>query len=162
MNESIYTELLYSLEPARFSFMDVPRILLGMRLLRWFYGLFDRQPVHLAIVRRYRDANGHNVGELYIYGVFAGVGSYRMIGASLDSFPLELGSLSLGDEPGALDLLHDFLAPMNANTLRVGAAEPKDNESVRRMIGRLPRRNIRLVIQNRFVEHILDKEPKKL
>lgn len=85
-----------------------------------------------------------------------------MIGASLDSFPLELGSLSLGDEPGALDLLHDFLAPMSDNTLRVGAAEPKDNESVRQMIGKLPRRNIRLVIQNRFVEHILDKEPKKL
>lgn len=131
-------------------------------LFDWIRSLFNREPVHLAIIRRYQDANHHSIGELYLYGVFAGVGSYRMIGASLDSFPLELGSLSLGDEPGALDLLHDFLAPMSDNTLRVGAAEPKDNESVRQMIGKLPRRNIRLVIQNRFVEHILDKEPRKI
>jgi len=129
------------------------------KLYTWFCGLFDRSPVHLAIVRRYRDANGRHVGELYMYGTFAGVGSYRMVGCSLDSFPLDLGSLSLGDEPGALDLLHDFMAPMGANTFRVGACEPKDNESVRRMVGGIPRRNIRLVIQNRFIEHVLDRKP---
>jgi hypothetical protein len=128
------------------------------RLLGWLRGLFDRSPVHLAIVRRYKDANGHYVGELYMYGTFAGVGSYRMVGCSLDSFPLELGSLSLGDEPGALDLLHDFMAPMQPNTLRVGAPEPKDNDNVRRMIGKLPRRNIRLVLQNKFIEHALDRK----
>ena len=127
------------------------------RLFTWVRNLFSRTPVHLAVVRRYRDANGHFIGELYMYGVFAGVGSYRMVGCSLDSFPLELGSLSLGDEPAALDLAHDFLAPMAANRLRVGAAEPKDNEQVRRLIGRLPRRSIRLVIQNRFIEHVLDR-----
>lgn len=127
------------------------------KLYTWLRGFFDRSPVHLAIVRRYRDANGHFVGELYLYGTFAGVGTYRMVGCSLDSFPLKLGSLSLGDEPGTLDLLHDFLAPMGANTLRVGAAEPKDNENVRQMIGEIPRRNIRLVIQNRFIEHVMDK-----
>ena len=129
------------------------------KLYNLIRGLFDRTPVHLAIVRRYRDANDHYVGELYMYGTFAGVGSYRMVGCSLDSFPLELGSLSLGDEPGALDLLHDFLAPMSPNTFRVGAPDPKDNESVRRMVGRLPRRNIRLVVQNKFIEHVL--EPRK-
>ena len=96
-----------------------------------------------------------------MYGIFAGVGTYRMVGMSLDSLPLELGSLSLGDEPGTLDLLHDFLAPMGANTLRVGAAEPQDNDSVRQMIGKLPRRNIRLVIQNRFIERILESEPRE-
>lgn len=126
------------------------------QFLHWLGGLFDSAPVHLAIVRRYADANGHYVGELYCYGTFAGVGTYRMIGCSLDNFPLELGSLSLGDEPGALDLLHDFLAPMAANTFRVGAPEPKDNEQVRRMIGNMNRRNIRLVIQNRFIEHVLE------
>jgi len=129
------------------------------RLCSFVKGLFNHAPVHLAIVRRYRDANGHHVGELYMYGTFAGVGSYRMIGCSLDSFPLDLGSLSLGDEPGALDLLHDFLAPMGANTFRVGACEPKDNEAVRRMIGRIPRKNVRIVIQNRFIEHVLEKKP---
>ena len=130
------------------------------RLYNFIRSLFNRAPVHLAIVRRYQDANGNNVGELYQYDTFAGVGCYRLVGCSLDSFPLELGSLSLGDEPGALDLLHDFLAPMDANTFRVGAAVPEDNESVRRMIGRIPRRNIRLVIQNKFIEHILDKQGK--
>lgn len=123
----------------------------------WLKGMFNKQPVHLALVRRYADANGHYVSELYKYDTFAGVGSYRMIGVALDSFPLELGSLSLCDEPGALDLLHDFLAPMSENTFRVGAVEPADNESVRAMIKRLPRRNIRLVIQNRFIEYVLDK-----
>jgi len=121
-------------------------------------GWFNHEPVHLAIVRRYQDAQGHNVGELYKYDTFAGVGCYRLVGCSLDSFPLDLGSLSLGDEPGSLDLLHDFLAPMAANTFRVGAAEPENNESVRRMIGRIPRRNIRLVIQNRFIEHVLERK----
>jgi hypothetical protein len=123
---------------------------------RWVYSLFDSTPVHLAIVRRYADANGAYVGELFMYGTFAGTGCYRLVGCSLDTLPLDLGSLSLGDEPGTLDLLHDFLAPMAANTLRVGAAEPKDNEAVRKMIGRLPRRNVRLVIQNRFIERILE------
>src|ERR1035438_1503837 len=92
---------------------------------------FDHTLVHLAIVRRYADANSCYVGELYMYALYAGIGSYRMIGCSLDSLPLELGSLSLADEPRALDLEHDFLAPMPANTLRVGAPIPIDNENVR-------------------------------
>lgn len=124
----------------------------------WLKGLFSRELVHLAIVRRYQDANGSNVGELYMHSTFAGVAAHKMIGCSLDTFPLDLGSLSLADEPGALDLLHDFLAPIAANTMRVGAMEPENNEKVRAMIGQLPRRNIRLVIQNRFVEHIMEKK----
>jgi hypothetical protein len=127
------------------------------KLWLWFCNLFKRELVHLAIVRRYADANGHYVGELYMYDTFAGVGCYRLVGCSLDSLALDLRALSLADEPGALDLLHDFLAPLAANTLRVGAAEPKDNERVRQMIGKLPRRNIRLVIQNKFIEHIMAK-----
>ena len=126
-------------------------------LIQALRGMFNHELVHLAVVRRYADANHNYIGELYMYGMFAGVGAYKMIGASLDSFPLELGSLSLADEPGALDLLHDFLAPMGANTLRVGATEPKDNMSVRYMIERIPRRNIRIVIQNKFIEYVMDK-----
>jgi hypothetical protein len=122
----------------------------------WLRGLFDSSPIHLAIARRYQDANGHYIGELYMYSTFAGVGTYRLVGCSLDSLALDLTSLSLGDEPDTLDLEHDFLAPMAANTLRVGAAEPEDNEAVRKMIGKLPRRNIRLVIQNRSIERILE------
>jgi|ERR1019366_4445098 hypothetical protein len=121
-------------------------------LYNWLRGLFDHRLVMLTIVRRYRDAQGHNVGELYRYDTFAGVGAYRLIGCSLDSFPLELGSLSIND---TIDLTHDFLAPMDANTLRVGAAVPADNDAVRRMIAYIPRKNIRLSISNRFVEHIM-------
>lgn len=123
---------------------------------RLYQQLFDHTPVRLTLVRRYADANGHYVGELYKYDTFAGVGSYRMIGCSLDAFPLALGSLSLFDEPDALDIEHDFLAPMLPNTFRVGAIEPQDNESVRQMIGELPRWNIRIVIQNKFIEHVLE------
>jgi hypothetical protein len=124
----------------------------------WLRGLFDTRPVHLAIVRRYADANGSFVGELYKYDTFAGIGSYRLVGCSLDTLPFDLGYLSLADEPGTLDLEHDFLAPIAANTLRVGAAEPENNENVREMIGELPHRNIRLIIQNRFVEHIMERK----
>lgn len=120
--------------------------------------LFSRAIVHLAIVRRYADANGHYVGELYRYDTFAGVGTYRMIGCSLDSLPLDLAALSLGDEPRALDLEHDFLAPLAADTLRVGAAEPQNNEQVREAIAAIPRRNIRLLIQNRFIEHVMERK----
>jgi hypothetical protein len=130
------------------------------KILHWLYSLFDSRLVHLAIVRRYTDANGNFVGELYMYNTFAGIGSYRLAGCSLDSLAFDLTSLSLADEPRTLDLEHDFLEPMQANTLRVGAIEPGYNDLVRQMIGRLKRKNIRLVIQNKFIEHIL--EPKKI
>lgn len=126
------------------------------KLFDWLHRLFDSEPVHLAIVRRYADANGHYVGELYKYDTFAGIGQYRMIGASLDAFSLDLDGVSLADEPDALDLTHDFLAPVDANTFRVGALEPQDNERVRQIVARLPRKNIRLVIKNGFIEHVLD------
>jgi hypothetical protein len=126
------------------------------RFNNWLRGLFDHRLVMLTIVRRYQDAQGHNVGELYMYSTLLGVGAYRLIGCSLDSFPLDLTELSQLDESGALDLVHDFLAPMGAYTLRVGAPEPQDNDTVRRMIAYIPRKNIRLNISNRFVEHVID------
>jgi len=97
--------------------------------------LFDSSPIQLTIVRRYADANGCYVGELYMFNAFAGVPGYRLVGCTLDAFPFDLVGLSLGDEPGALDLQHDFLAPMVANTFRVGALRPEDNDSVKIMIG---------------------------
>lgn len=127
------------------------------RFATWIRGLFDSSPVMLAIVRRYADANGRYVGELYMYGTFAGIGAYKLVGCSLDSLALDLTALSLADEPKCLDLAHDFLAPMPDNCLRVGASEPEDNDRVRAMIARIPRKNIRLIIQNRFIEHVMQK-----
>src|ERR1017187_10350294 len=121
------------------------------RLYIWAINLFNYEPVYLAIVRRYTDANGSYVGELYKrYNAGPGnTGMYSLIGCSLDSLPLNMTTYSFEYDPGILDLGHDFLAPMAANTLRVGSATPSDNDIVRRVIRDIPRRNIRLDIQNR-------------
>lgn len=129
-----------------------------MNLFHWLYSLVNPDPVKLAIVRRYQDANRSYVGELYLYDVVQRkhdtVTGYQMIGVSLDTLPLEIGTEST--TVFALDTGNDFLAPMPPMTLRVGALEPKDNDSVRRMIRRLPRRNMTLIVKNGFIEHVLD------
>lgn len=124
------------------------------RLYTYVRGLFNHTPALFTVVRRYQDAHNHYVGELYLYSIVLGVGAYRLIGCSLDSFPVYMTFYE--DAGMCLDLAHDFLAPMPADTLRVGAQIPQDNDSVRRMMGRIPRRNIRLVIQNRFVERVME------
>jgi hypothetical protein len=126
------------------------------RIINFIRELFSCTPVHLAIVRRYTDANGHYIGELYRESTTAGISAYRMVGASLDSFPLNADRLREGEVFYALELDKDFLAVMPANRLRVGAMDPKDNDAVRRMIGRLPRSRMTVVIQNRFIEHVME------
>jgi len=130
------------------------------KLINYVLSLFKARPVRLAIVRRYCDANGSYVGELYLEQEQGGVGSYRMIGASLDTLPFEIGNgqtYSVGDLRNVLDTANDFLAFMPAKRIRVGAMSPQDNDSVRAMVARLPRRNMTLVVQNRFIEHVLEK-----
>jgi len=130
------------------------------RLVDFIRNLFVPQPVHLAIVRKYQDAQGHNVGELYMEQTIKRkhdeLRGYTMIGVSLDSFSLDLLGLYEGASDW-LDTRNDFLAPMEPNTIRVGALDPKDNDEVRRMIAKLPKRAMRVVVQNRFIEHVLDK-----
>jgi hypothetical protein len=112
-------------------------------------------------VRRYQDANGSYVGELYLYETVTRrhdmVTGYQMIGASLDTLPLDMVNETT---VFALDTGNDFLAPMPPMTVRVGATEPKDNDSVRRMVRKLPRRNMTLIVQNRFIEHVMDAKEK--
>lgn len=131
------------------------------RIATWFKSLFSHKPVSLVIVRRYADANGNYVGELYMHGTFSGVASYRMIGVSLDSLPLNVADL-MGNDCFAvgsmIDTANDFLASMPGKTIRVGAIDPKDNNSVRRTVARLPKRNMTMTIQNRFIEHVLEKK----
>ena len=119
-------------------------------------GLFRHGPVRLAIVRRYADANGSYVGELYLEGTLAGVSAYRLVGASLDTLPLILDGIQT--DVFALDTHNDFLAVMPPMTVRVGANEPKDNETVKKMIRRLPRHSMTLIVQNRFIEHVMEKQ----
>jgi len=128
-------------------------------MIDFIKGLFRRAPVRLAIVRRYADANGSYVGELYMEQEQNGIRSYRMIGASLDTLPLDIDLTLRVNMAYVLDTENDFLAYMPAGRLRVGALDPQDNDRVRRMVARLPRRRMTLVVQNRFIEHVL--EPRK-
>ncbi len=122
--------------------------------------LFQRDPVKLVIVRRYLDANGAFVGELYLHneitrktGLYVG---YSMVGASLDTLPLDYTDNRL--EGFVLDAEHDFLTlPMPANVVRVGGLTPEEDVSVRKQIYALRYRPIELVVQNRFIERVLGK-----
>lgn len=129
------------------------------RLIDYIIKLFSNKTYSLAIVRRYTDANGAYVGELYLLGTFCGVLGYNQIGMSLDTLPFDC---SLGVAQFKLDTKGDFLQPMPENTVRVGAQDPRDTPAVREHVGRLSRRaKIQLIIQNRFVEHVLSKSAKE-
>ena len=56
-----------------------------------------------------------------------------------------------------LDTKHDFLARMPRDTIRVGATDPRDNDIVRERVRRLPYWNMTVIVQNRFIEHVLAK-----
>ena len=127
------------------------------RFFNWIYAQLDPAPIRLAVVRKYLDANGSYVGELYLEESFAGMRAYKMIGVSLDTLPLAAGDSFPGRVDFALDTANDFLAFMPPLTLRVGAIDPLDNDAVRQRIARLPRRRLVLAVQNRFIEHVLDK-----
>lgn len=125
-------------------------------LLQWVKGLFGPKKVHsMAIVRRYTDANGAFVGELYLLGSFAGILGYQQVGMSLDTLPFDCQN---GVPPFDLDVENDFLKPMPEGCVRVGAQRPEDNEAVRASIQRIAKGSrITLQVQNRFVEHVLGK-----
>lgn len=124
-----------------------------MNILTWFNNLIHPRPIKLAIVRRYADANGSYVGELYLEQKNKHFTGYTMIGASLDTLPLDLGVEQT--TVFALDTKNDFLVPMPSMTLRVGALDPRDNKNVQRMVRKLPRYRMTLVVQNRFIERVL-------
>lgn len=135
-------------------------------LIGWIKGFFRRDPVKLVIVRRYQDANGSYVGELYMYEIvhrkYDTIKGYRMIGVSLDTLPLDIMDRNKHTdherESFHLDTLNDFLAPIPGDTVRVGALDPIENDSVRQMMASLPRCRMFLFVQNRFIERVLSKE----
>jgi hypothetical protein len=121
-------------------------------LLDFFFSLCNRRVVRLAIVRRYADANGSYVGELYAERKGKNFTGYEMIGASLDTLPFDIQNET---DVFALDTRNDFLKPMPPMTIRVGALNPKDNDDVRTTVRKLRRRGMILMIQNGFIEHVL-------
>lgn len=122
----------------------------------WALFSVDAEPIRLAIVRRYQDANGSYVGELYLYEKVSrkpdAIEGFVMIGASLDTMPF--GAMSEKGHRWTLDTRNDFLAPIVSGVLRVGSFTPQENETVKQKIARLPRRRMLLTIQNRFVEDV--------
>jgi hypothetical protein len=129
-------------------------------IIAFVKGLFvgKRKAYSLAIVRRYCDANGSFIGELYLLGTFAGVLNYQMIGYSLDTLPFDAHTPDTFD----LDTEHDFLTPMPTHCVRIGSMNPQDNDAVRRHVARLATEGtLTLQIQNRFVEHVMQSEGKQ-
>lgn len=136
-----------------------------MNPFRWLRERFSSTPIRLAIVRKYQDANGAYIGELYVHETVKRqhdtLEGYVMIGASLDTLPLAAGEVACPSGPlpmhcygWTLDLENDFLAPMPEFCVRVGAMTPEENDNVKQRIARLPRRRMLLTVQNRFVEPV--------
>lgn len=118
----------------------------------WVRRLTIKKTYSMAIVRRYTDANGSFVGELYLLGTFMGVLQYQMIGVSLDTLPFNSREVKSFD----LDVENDFLVPMPVGCVRVGSQDPAWNDAVRNNVGRIAREGtICLQVQNRFIEHVL-------
>lgn len=127
-------------------------------IVAWFRGVaVGRKTWSLAIVRRYPDANGSFVGELYLLGTFMGVLQYQMIGVSLDTLPFEPKEV----QTFSLDVVNDFLKPMPEGCVRVGSLDPRDNDVVKANVGRLAKQGtIVLQVQNRFVEYVMGRPGK--
>lgn len=126
-----------------------------MMLLRalWYFIFHPFDVVYLTVVRRYADAQKHFISELY-----EGEGrDAKMIGASCDNFPLNADTRALPATP-SLCWGRDFTAPLPANTLRVGAFKPEENEAVRQHMAVRRFCVIRIVILNRFVEHVMEQD----
>lgn len=121
---------------------------MAIKWLKWLRG-WIWQSVELCVVRRYVDMNGRYVGELYLHEP---KNVWNMIGASLDNLPLEYAG---GVLCWRLDTRKSFLAPLAARTLRVGGLTPEEDGATRERIQALSKWNMRLIVQNRFVEHVL-------
>ena len=103
--------------------------------------------IKLTICRRYLDANGYYIGELYdSRGV--------LLGASLDNLPFYYEYMSAYSQP-IVDTVNDFLQPMLPGTVRVGGLCPGDHKRVQSYVAGLDRLcYVVFDIQNRFIEYV--------
>ena|SRR5665213_496157 len=101
---------------------------------------------NVTIVRRYADAQGHYIGELYE--------NDRMIGASCDNWPLDADICTMLAHP-RLCYRKSFLEPLPLNTLRVGAFMPNLNAIVQEYCALRRFLPLRVTVRNRFVEHVM-------
>lgn len=103
--------------------------------------------LYLTVVRRYVDAQGNFIGELYEGNDRAAM----MIGASCDNWPLDADARPLPAH-SSLCWKEQFTAPLPNNTLRVGAWDAKDNAKVQEYIAIRRFCVLRVTVLNRFVE----------
>jgi len=115
------------------------------RLRAVLYAMLHPGQVELVVVRRYPDAQGRFIGELYL--------DNRMIGMSCDTMPFD--AMAANGSRVSVEFDRDFLAPMAENRLRVGSMEPGENEAVRRRVARMRYCDLRISVMNRFVEHVI-------
>ena len=111
-----------------------------------FFATHPFDTFNVTVVRRYADAQGHFIGELYQ--------DERMIGASCDNWPLDADVSPLPMHPRVC-WRKSFLEPLPANTLRVGAFEPSLNAIVQEYVALRRFLPLRVTVRNRFVEHVL-------
>lgn len=114
----------------------------------WYFARHPFDVVQLTVVRRYADAQGHYIGELYDDNGR----SARMIGVSCDNLALD----SKAAASSVLRWNEEFTAPMKANTLRVGGQVPEVNAHVWEYVALRRFCTVRIAILNRFVEYILE------
>ena len=124
---------------------------------QWLQALayFIRHPfsvVSLTIVRRYVDAQGHYIGELYVSEVEGTLA--HMIGATCDNLPLNADIATRFTQP-VICYSYSFLDPLPANTARIGAFEPSLNAIVQEYIALRRFNRMRVIVHNRFVEHVM-------
>lgn len=110
--------------------------------------LLTYRPILVEIVRKYTDANGAYIGEMY---VCHSANETEFIGVTLDTFPLACKRLT-GVYP---DLYNDFLVPIPDDVFRVGAMHPEDYAKTVRRAKAFNWKNAHIVISNRFIEEIL-------
>ena len=122
----------------------------------WYFLAHPFDVTYLTIVRRYVDAQGHYIGELYD----GNARDAKMIGASCDNWPLDADTMPLHDSP-TICWRKSFLEPMPANTLRVGAMEPADNAKVQAYMAERRYGIVRVTVLNRFVENAMRAEPRR-
>jgi len=101
---------------------------------------------NVTIVRRYADAQGNYIGELYE--------NERMIGASCDNWPLN-DTVASSLRHSRVCYSKSFLEPLPDNTLRVGAFEPSLNVIVQEYVAARRFLPLRVTVCNRFIEYVL-------
>lgn len=119
----------------------------------FLFALAHRRPLQFVVIRRYADAKGHFIGELYVDG--------KMAGMSCDSLPLGYGAMPDGvllELHTRLDCASEFTDPMLPNAIRVGGNTPEETIAARYDMQIRRYCKVQWQICNRFIEHVMEKD----